>query len=263
MQMLRHLNTAFVYPDAENWETNRKLWDEYAKEWSQSSSWVRKMASDVGTGVEDLACIGEEWSDRKSLDEVMAAFVTPNLHDSKLVAEIGSGGGRMALRVAPHVKTLKCYDISMEMLKRAKAAVDTAGIQNVTFCLLKQPQLPASHSDAYDFIYCFDVMVHMDIHTIWRYLTGIHNLLRSGGMAFVSAANLLSRRGWARFSRQKKYSVGGFYFISPDIFRFLVDKANFEIVKDSVADTARKEGTEGNVYFDRDMLLLLRKKLEK
>ena len=82
-------------------------------------------------------------------------------------------------------------------------------------------------------------------------------------MAFVSAANLLSRRGWARFSRQKKYSVGGFYFISPDIFRFLVDKANFEIVKDSVADTARKEGTEGNVYFDRDMLLLLRKKLEK
>lgn len=44
--------------------------------------------------------------------------------------------------------------------------------------------------------------------------------------------------GWQRFSKQKKYSVGGFYFNSPETIRTLVMKANLRIVKESTVDAS-------------------------
>jgi hypothetical protein len=60
--------------------------------------------------------------------------------------------------------------------------------------------------------YSFDVMVHIDLHTIWKYLLEIRRVLKDEtGRAFISTANLEAPGGWERFTKQKEYSVGGFY----------------------------------------------------
>mgnify|MGYP002385692023 CR=1 FL=1 len=68
------------------------------------------------------------------------------------------------------VKRLTCFDISGEMLKKAKQACLAAQNENHTadFVLLSQSRLPASYKAHFDFIYCFDVMPHLDLHTIWK-----------------------------------------------------------------------------------------------
>ena len=70
-----------------------------------------------------------------------------------------------------------------------------------------------------DFCYSFDVMVHVDIHTLYRVLKQVRMLLKPGGLMMLSVANLCSESGFDRFSKQSNYKVAGFYFMSPDIIR--------------------------------------------
>merc|ERR1712113_887687 len=120
MGMMQSLQAAVVYTDTPNHETNMKLWDAYAKSWSSDGEWVKRMAGHLPGGQpETLQCIGEEWSDQTSLDAVMQEWVYPHLCQGFRVAEIGSGGGRLASRVAGHTRELVCFDISKEMLKAA------------------------------------------------------------------------------------------------------------------------------------------------
>ena len=65
-------------------------------------------------------------------------------------------------------------------------------------------------------------------------------------------ANLLAPDGWQRFRRQKKYSVGGFYFICPEICCFLLVQSGFRVVRAS-------SPTKGNTYLNRDFLVLVEK----
>ncbi|CAN0419326.1 unnamed protein product, partial [Phaeothamnion confervicola] len=139
-------------------------------------------------------------------------------------AEIGCGGGRVAAEVAPHVASLTCLDVSPKMLQRAQA--ELAGADNVSFRLLSggkvaagahaaavgaPPRLPEDMTGACDFVYCFDVLVHVDLHVQYAYYRDVRRLLKSGGKAFFSTANLLSPGGWPRFEAQRKFTVGGFY----------------------------------------------------
>lgn len=260
LRTIRELSAAFVYPEPTNVETNRKLWDEYAGAWGKSDcAWLEKMGAQVGG--RDLVHVGDEWSDEHSLQQVLEEFVYPYLgsETARLACcEIGSGGGRVACKVAPKVASLACFDVSKNMLRAAKAALDASGCTNARYVFLKgsgPASIPSSFDRAFDFVYSFDVFVHLDLHTIWPYFQAIHRMLRPGGHAFVSTANILAPLGWERFARQKKYSVGGFYFLSPDMARALAGRAGFDVVQES----KWTEGTE-NVYYERDFLFVLRKR---
>ena len=50
----------------------------------------------------------------------------------------------------------------------------------------------------------------------------IHRMLLPNGKCFLSTSNLLAPLGWERFSTQDKYTVGGFYFTTPDAMRVRV-----------------------------------------
>lgn len=255
LRTIRELSAAFVYPEPTNVETNRKLWDEYARSWDHREEWLLKMAKQVGG--RDLVHVGDEWSDEKSLIQVLEEFVHPFLQPNFECCEIGSGGGRVATKLFRKVASLACFDVSKEMLRAAKAALDRDGCTNARFVFLKgdgPASIPSRFDSSFDFVYSFDVFVHLDLHTIWPYFQAIHRMLRPGGHAFISTSNILAPLGWERFSRQKKYSVGGFYFLSPDMARALASRAGFEVVKES----SWTEGTE-NVYYERDFLFVLKK----
>lgn len=204
LKVVESLGSALVYPDSDNVSTNRKLWDSYAKEWGPEERWVQSMASDKENHVID--CLGDEWSCTKDLEYVIERFITPNLGPQ--VAEIGSGGGRVAQRVCSRVSELHCYDISQEMLKTAQETMKNE--TNVQYHLIKDAE-SIEKTDFFDFVYAFDVFVHMDLHTMFQYFKAIRKMLKDGGKAFVSTANLLTPDGWKRFENQSKYSVGGFY----------------------------------------------------
>lgn len=222
-------------------------------------------AKDVSPA-EYLALLGEEWSDKLSLAQVLEDFFYPNLSEKDcIVAELGSGGGRVASRVVPHVHTLHCYDISKEMLKRAEKAVleslEENRLTRVTkFEFLQSPSFPTDLSNFYDFVYAFDVFPHVDLHTQWKYYLEFYRVLKPGGKAIIHTANLEAPEGWNRFAQQDKYTVGGFYFMCPSMVLTLVKRAGLEVVTTSSQILEQKKDSRvHNTYYNRDFLVLVKK----
>jgi len=256
-QLLESLQAASVYTDTPNHETNRKLWDAYAKNWSTDQAWVQKMASHLPEGRE-LGHIGDEWSDEPSLQAVLETWLFPYLRseDTFSAAEVGSGGGRVATKVVTNVGQLVCFDVSGEMLKGAKTAL-AAHSNKVRFQQVDgDKNYPAEFDQGFDFVYCFDVCVHMDLHQMRRTLASIRKLLKPGARCFLSFANLLAPDGWRRFARQQKYTVGGFYFVSPEIVRCLLARGGLELCEMSSPQA-------GNTYLNRDLLVIARRPLDE
>lgn len=233
-----------------NVEYNRALWDRYAKEWSKT--WVDLENPDIGEKERDsyVKHLGDEWGRTSHVERIVAEYIYPYITPESVVAEIGSGGGRIASRVVERAKELYCLDISSEMLKRTHAALSR--YDHVRYALLKGPRLPEELGETLDFIYSFDVFVHLDLHTIWKYFKEIRRCLKSGGRAFVHTTNLKAPGGWERFAGQEKYSVAGHYYISPEIVEILADRSGLRIIKMSNIDPS-------NVYLNRDYLVMLEK----
>ena len=255
LELLKGLQKCAVYTDTPNHETNRKLWDAYAQSWSSDVGWLQRMSGHVARQADDLQFVGDEWSDKESLDAILDEWLYPHVLEKRFaVAEVGSGGGRIASRVAPKVERLVCFDVSEGMLARARSrVVGELGHQHVEFQLIDgDAPYPKEYNCSFDFVYSFDVFVHMDLHQMRQSLQCIRSILRMGGLCFLSFANLLAPDGWRRFAKQQHYSVGGFYFVSPDIVRCLLSRTGFNLVRMSKPQT-------GNTYLNRDLLIIAQK----
>jgi len=208
------------------------------------------------------------------LNQVIEEFIFPflkELHPPFVVAEIGTGGGRVVSKVVSKViGEFYCFDISKEMLSRARSAIKNVGLEEdpvegsksllgknlkVDFVLLEKSELPAHLEGKFDFIYSFDVFPHLDIHTQYQYFRSIKKSLKVGGHAFISVADLTTPAGWSRFEKQSKYTVGGFYFICPEIVRKMVSQVGLHIVKQSSPGV-----DETNLYYNRDFLVVVQKR---
>jgi SAM-dependent methyltransferase len=94
-----------------------------------------------------------------------------------VVSEIGVGGGRVAVQVYPFCASLTCFDISAPMLDKARAALSrVTGLKKrgvpapkLSFVLMDAPVIPERFNATYDFVYCFDVLVHVDLHLMFSY----------------------------------------------------------------------------------------------
>lgn len=256
--MVRQLSGALIYPDAGNTVTNAKLWDVYAQEWGPDKPWVQTMAK--GSGCDKCDVVGDEWAPAAHTQRVLDEWILPEVTGA--CCEIGCGGGRIAQVVAEKCEELTLVDVSQKMLARTKTTLqqfshvryihvpgDSDPSKDVEFT-----DFPSTLREAIDFLVCFDVMVHMDLHTIFATLKRIYALLKPNAKAFISTANLLAPDGWNRFRIQSRASVGGFFFTTPDAVRKLVTEAGFTILRESETDPS-------NIYYHRDFLLLLQKKL--
>lgn len=233
-----------------NVEYNKRLWDCYARHWDSLEVNSESSASEGGKKESSFECLGDEWGEKYSVDKVISNYIYPFITKESIVAEIGVGGGRIASKVAGRTKELYCFDISPNMLKRAKSRLGQ--YHNIKYFLLDEPHFSDNFSGMFDFVYSFDVFVHLDLHTMWRYFNEFNRILKNGGRAFIHTANLKAPGGWERFSKQHAYAVEGHYFISPEIIDILAEHSSFRIIKRSAIDAA-------NFYLNRDYLVVLEK----
>lgn len=246
----------FVAPDGasplDNVGYNRSLWDWYAERWSDLDFRRRQLANE-GRGEEDPALVdrlGEEWGRLDDVAQVVDRWIMPYVSADSVVGEIGTGGARVARMVAPRVGEFHAFDVAPKMLDRARQGL--RGVTTAQFHVLDEPRLPAALDGHFDFVYSFDVFVHLDLHVQWRYLQDFGRVLRPGGRALVHTANLDTQAGWERFVLQDRYRVEGFYFMVPAAVRTLIERAGLNLIDEL-------SGEPGNFYYERDYFALLEK----
>jgi SAM-dependent methyltransferase len=229
---------------------NRELWDRYAARWA--SPRFRRDTAAAGVDNEQIRVLGDEWSpgEGATVREIVDDWIVPHLGPEARVAEIGVGGGRIALHVVDRVGELTCFDISEGMIERARAALGPR--DNVRFVLLQAPKLPDELGGSLDFVYSFDVFVHLDLHVMWQYIQEIDRVLRPGGRAFLHTSNLTAPGGWARFVAQDRYAVEDHYFVTPETVRTLIGHTSLTVERESTP-------SPDNSVLGRDYLLVVRR----
>jgi SAM-dependent methyltransferase len=234
----------------ENLSYNRRLWDLYASNWDDPRFVRDQVDEPEALDPSSLQVVGDEWAQAEDVDRIVTEFIHPYLSPDTVAVEIGVGGGRIASRVAPRVARLVCFDVSARMLRRAKLSLSKH--DNVEFLRLEEPRLPDEFEGRVDFIYSFDVFMHLDLHTMWRYVQEMSRMLRPGGRALVHVPNLAAPAGWKMFTEQDRYSIEDGWFLSPDMVRAMVEHTDLIPIKDSRPDPS-------NLYLNRDYLAVVEK----
>lgn len=193
---------------------------------------------------------GDDWAKPSDVERIIEEYIYPFITKESIVAEIGSGVARVASKVADKTKEFYCFDISYRLLEKAKIAL--AAYPHVSYVLLDRPQFPTEFTGKFDFVYAFDVFVHLDLHTMWKYFKEINIILKKGGRAFIHTTNLKSPGGWEQFSSQKVYSPETHYFVSPEIIGILAQHSNLKIIKSSTVDP-------NNMYLNKSYMVILEK----
>ena len=233
-------------------------WNDYALQWEADQSWVvvedrRVLAAQKHGYLEHLS---DEWGTQEAVDQVVSEFILPYTGTNTVVVEIGSGGGRIAHRVAPHVSQLICIDVERNMLRLCRAALANAA--NVTCVLVSKSSVIPLLSDSVDLVYSFDTMVHLDQRTIFRYMQETRRVVHRGGMLMLHVATHDTSKGWEHFEDSvargaSRGELGSFEYLDSHAVIRMAEHAGFSVVKRSV------EG-DGNFYYERDGLFVLQRR---
>jgi SAM-dependent methyltransferase len=246
MKIIQEILRKFGHSKSSNVEYNKKLWNRYASGWIKTG--VR--SEDPTASNQMINFLGDEWGKTPDVQRIIEEYIYPFITTESITGEIGSGGARIASKVVARTKEFYCFDISTQMLKKAREAL--AHYSHVHYFLLDQPEFPNIFLNNFDFLYAFDVFVHLDLHTMWKYFKEFNRVLKPGGKVFVHTTNLKTPDGWKRFSDQKEYRPENHYFISPEIVSILAERSHLKIIKASPIDST-------NFYLSRDYLVVLQR----
>jgi SAM-dependent methyltransferase len=236
----------------ENVEYNTEIWDWYADRWNDPAFRQQQLLHEgrAGEDAGDVTRLGEEWGRLEDAVQAIDEWILPYVDPASVCGEIGTGGGRVAVRVAPKVGEFHAFDVSTKMLQLVRT--ELREVPGAAFHHLQAPTFAPELAGRFDFLYSFDVFVHLDLHVQWRYLQEVHRALKPGGKAFLHTANLTTEAGWKRFVEQDRYRVEGFYFMTPQAVRTLVERAGLRVLEE-------RGGEPGNFYYERDYLVLVEK----
>jgi ubiquinone/menaquinone biosynthesis C-methylase UbiE len=213
------------------------LWDEYALFWDAEPYFRR------------FRFIGDEWGSDDWVRQIVDTYAAPYLRAESRVLEIGPGGGRYTVRLAPLCAELACVDVSGEMIARLKRRLAHFG--HVSYQKGNGRDLSAIGTSSQNFVFSFNVFVQLAIEDVYGYLSEIARILAPGGVAALHYACLSGEEGWKHFlSQREKWAAdpcqrGRFGELTLATMDLLADRAGLSV--------------DRNQIVSRDAMVVLRK----
>jgi ubiquinone/menaquinone biosynthesis C-methylase UbiE len=145
--------------------------------------------------------MGEEWTASEEWKQALVDEVLlPTIPAGCTVVEIGPGGGRWSVLLAPRSERLVLVDVAQRPLDLVAERLRDAG--NVEYVLTDGAALTGVADTSVDAVWSFDVFVHIAPGDQAGYLAEIARVLRPGGVAAIHHADgrnrglVPSRTGW-------------------------------------------------------------------
>lgn len=171
--------------------------------------WNRKWGGMIATFSpdDDERHFGDRWGDPETfgpLLEVRQRFLDPYFVPGTTALEIGSGGGRWTqyLARAGHLIVVEFNPQSFLYLRARFPDIPLTTYQT------SGAEMEGIGPSTVDFVFTFDVFVHLEPEVIGSYLREIERVLRPGGVAVVHYGDVrkdiaLHNPGFSRMTRQK------------------------------------------------------------
>jgi SAM-dependent methyltransferase len=189
----------------------------------------------------DFETLGEEWGGPQFADAIVDDLVAEYLGPDVDVLEIGCGGGKFSQRIAPKVRSLVCADISPAMIAQTRGELARRGVgENVSYQVLSGLDFAGVEDNSVDFIFSYDVQLHMQPQNVYSYMEDARRVLRPNGVFMLHQINLASEGGISHFLTQynehtwdyafdSPARLGHIYFMSPGQMRALADAAGMKL----------------------------------
>lgn len=197
-------------------------WSSYSERW------------DLTVKKDGMEYLGDEWGSKRLTEAIVQEFVIPFLNPQGTALEIGSGGGKYSEKLAALYHRLVCSDVSEKMLSRTRARLARA--ENVGYELLSGYDLRQFRDATFDYVFSFDVFVHIEMEDVYSYLREIHRVLKPSGRGLLHFANLNSPEGWEHFITDVPHNLGRtknfdrFRFLTWEIVEKFLRSLDFEIL---------------------------------
>lgn len=202
----------------------------YDEGWSAySDQWETAVKS------EEMKYLGDEWGSGELTEGIIQEFVIPFLVPDGTALEIGCGGGKYSEWLAHLHRKLVCTDVSEKMVQRTKARLSHK--DNVSYEVLNGYDLGQFADSSFDYVFSFDVFVHIDMEDAYSYVQEIHRVLKDAGRGLLHFANLSSSDGWKKFVAEVPINRGGgknfdrFRFLTWEIVEKFLKSLDFNILK--------------------------------
>jgi ubiquinone/menaquinone biosynthesis C-methylase UbiE len=213
----------------------------YAKDWNAySQSWNAQFGRQYGY-------LGDEWNDDGTAERqrdtlYFRLYAERFLHPDSTVLEIGPGGGKWTVRIAPHVKKAIVLDVAEAMLKRTQDRCEALGIRNVEYVLGNGIDFRAVADESIDFFFSYDVFVHIALEDAWPYAQETARVLKPNGHGACHYAVNVNPQAWARIEQNNDWYRGGahtlgqFYYHSPEALRRMYEQSGLVVQEQHVED---------------------------
>jgi ubiquinone/menaquinone biosynthesis C-methylase UbiE len=186
--------------------------------------------------------LGDEWNDDQSEDRKRDSFYFTTyaerwISSGMSVLEVGPGGGKWTVRIAPKVKRMIVLDVAEEMLKRTKNRCDSLGLTNIEYLLASGKDFQPIADETIDFFFSYDVFVHIALEDTWPYTQEIARVLKPGGLGACHYAINSVPEAWERIEQQNdwfrggKHTLGQFYYFSPETLRRMYESCGLRVVE--------------------------------
>lgn len=201
----------------------------YATDWNWYSDYWDKHYT------KNFSHLGDEWHNRDFEDRFFPLFVERFLTPDSTVLEIGPGGGKWTIRYAPLVKKVIVLDVAENMLERTRRRCDEAGLQNVEYVLGDGSSFPGIADNSVDFVFSFDVLVHVALEDTWPYALECARVMVPGAAGVLHHAINTVPDAWGKIAKENDWYRGGahtlgqFYYHSPEALRQLYERAGLSI----------------------------------
>jgi SAM-dependent methyltransferase len=164
--------------------------------------------------------------------------------DLSRVIELACGHGRHSARFADRAGQITLVDINEPNIAACRARF--AGRDNVSFLVCSGSDLMPLTSGGYTAVFCYDAMVHFELHDIIAYLEEIQRVLVPGGRALLHYSNYTGNPGGSYHDNPHWRN-----FNSEPLFRHLAMRSGFTVCSSHLLDWADSTGLDAVTLIEK------------